>query len=367
MSHLQNLIEELCPEGVECRQLEECCRILDSQRKPVKKSERKGGEYPYYGANGIQDYVSEYIFEGNFVLVGEDGSVVTAQGKPIVTWASGKIWVNNHAHIIEEVDGVLLRYLYHYLQTVDVSSLIHGNIPKLTGRDFKAIQIPLPPLPVQREIVRILDLFTNLSAELTAELELRKKQYAYYRDKLLEFEGEDVEWVTLGEVAAISRGTRVTKSQLDDSYEYPVFQNALNSMGYYPEFNRDKCQTYVISAGAAGEIGFCDEKFWAADDCFTFECNGCIQNKFLYYVLLSSKRIIKTGVRHASIPRLSRSALEKIKLPLPPLEEQQRIVGILDKFDALVNDLTSGIPAEIEARKKQYEYYREKLLAFKRL
>ena len=87
MSHLSDLIEELCPEGVEYRRLEECCRILDSQRRPVKKSERKGGEYPYYGANGIQDYVSEYIFEGNFVLVGEDGSVVTEQGNPIVTWA----------------------------------------------------------------------------------------------------------------------------------------------------------------------------------------------------------------------------------------------------------------------------------------
>ena len=195
MSHLQNLIEELCPRGVEYRRLEECCHILDSQRRPVKKSERKGGEYPYYGANGIQDYVSEYIFEGNFVLVGEDGSVVTEQGNPIVTCASGKIWVNNHAHIIEEVDGVLLRYLYHYLQTVDVSSFIHGNIPKLTGRDFKAIQIPLPPLPVQREIVRILDqlseLTAKLRAELMAEIELRDKQYEYYREKLLEFKALD--------------------------------------------------------------------------------------------------------------------------------------------------------------------------------
>lgn len=183
MSKLDELIQELCPDGVEFCPLEQCCNILDRKRKPVTKSAREAGDYPYYGANGIQDYVSDYIFDGTFILVGEDGSVITDRGTPVVTWASGKIWVNNHAHIIEESGDVLLRYLYHYIQTIDVSPLIHGNIPKLTGGDFKALQIPVPPLPVQREIVRILDNFTELTAELTA----RKQQYAYYRDKLLTF------------------------------------------------------------------------------------------------------------------------------------------------------------------------------------
>ena len=188
MSSLEELIAELCPDGVELKKLEDCCVILDSKRKPVTKSYRESGEYPYYGANGIQDYVSNYIFDGTFVLVGEDGSVITEAGTPIVTWATGKIWVNNHAHIIAEKDGTLLRYLYHYVQTVDIKPLIHGNIPKLTGGDFRAIKVPVPPLPVQCKIVRILDNFTELTAELTAELELRKKQYEYYRDKLLTFQ-----------------------------------------------------------------------------------------------------------------------------------------------------------------------------------
>lgn len=187
MNNLNFLIERLCPNGVMYRPLEQCCSILDNRRKPVTKAAREAGEYPYYGANGIQDYVSDYIFDGTFVLVGEDGSVVTPAGTPVVTWATGKIWVNNHAHIIEEKDGVLLRFLFHYLQTVNVSPLIHGNIPKLTGGDFRAIRIPLPPLPVQQEIVRILDNFTELTAELTAELAARQKQYEYYRDKLLTF------------------------------------------------------------------------------------------------------------------------------------------------------------------------------------
>lgn len=147
MSKLEKLIQELCPDGVKYKKLGECCNILDYKRNPITKSAREVGEYPYYGANGIQDYISNYIFDGTFVLVGEDGSVVTKRGTPVVTWAEGKIWVNNHAHIIEEKEGVLLRYLFHYIQTIDVTSLIHGNIPKLTGKDFKALQIAIPRFP----------------------------------------------------------------------------------------------------------------------------------------------------------------------------------------------------------------------------
>jgi len=130
MSKLNDLIEKLCPNGVEYRKLEKCCNILDNKRQPITKASRTKGEYPYYGANGIQDYVADYIFDGKYVLVGEDGSVINENGNPIVTWAEGKIWVNNHAHIIEENDGILLRYLFYYIQTINVRNLIHGNIPK---------------------------------------------------------------------------------------------------------------------------------------------------------------------------------------------------------------------------------------------
>ena len=188
MSQLSDLIKKYCPNGVEYKPLGEVCEILDNKRKPVTKSAREYGEYPYYGANGIQDYVSDYIFDGTFVLVGEDGSVITKNGNPVVTWAEGKIWVNNHAHIIAEKKGVLLRYLFHYIQIIDIAHLVHGNIPKLTGGDFKALSIPVPPLPVQEEIVRILDNFTKLTAELTAELTARRAQYEYYRDALLKFD-----------------------------------------------------------------------------------------------------------------------------------------------------------------------------------
>ena len=171
--------------------LEECCEILDKKRKPISKSAREEGEYPYYGANGIQDYVSDYIFDGTFILVGEDGSVITPNGTPVVNWAEGKIWVNNHAHIIAEKAGVSLRYLYHYLQIVDVRDLIHGNIPKLTQGDFRQLSIALPTLAEQERIVSILDRFDTLCTDITnglpAEIAARQKQYEYYRDKLLTF------------------------------------------------------------------------------------------------------------------------------------------------------------------------------------
>ena len=189
MSRLDKLIKSFCLEGIEYKPLDECCIILDNQRRPISKNEREAGEYPYYGANGIQDYVNSYIFDGEFILIGEDGSVINENKTPVVNWASGKIWVNNHAHIISEKEGVLLRYLYHYIQTIDISSLIRGNIPKLTKSSLKSLSIPVPPIEIQNEIIQILDNFTKLSSKLTSELkteiQIRKQHYKYWRNSLL--------------------------------------------------------------------------------------------------------------------------------------------------------------------------------------
>lgn len=102
VTNLEQLVQELCPDGVEYQCLEDCCIILDNKRTPITKAARKAGIYPYYGANGIQDYIADYIFDGKFILVGEDGSVLTSNNTPVVNWVEGKVWVNNHAHIIAE-------------------------------------------------------------------------------------------------------------------------------------------------------------------------------------------------------------------------------------------------------------------------
>ncbi|MDE6058829.1 MAG: restriction endonuclease subunit S [Clostridia bacterium] len=173
--------------------------------------------------------------------------------------------------------------------------------------------------------------------------------------------------VRLGDVATITRGIRVVKNQLDENGEYPVYQNSLTPLGYYKVANRSSESTFVISAGAAGEIGFSEVAFWAADDCLCFDSNDCINSKYLYYSLQKQYALISSQVRRAGVPRLSRSVIENVFIFLPPIEEQNRIVGILDRFDKLCNDISEGLPAEIEARQKQYEYYRDKLLKFEKI
>jgi type I restriction enzyme, S subunit len=169
-------------------------RNLDSQRRPVTSSARQAGTYPYFGANGVQDYVHDYLFDGTFLLMGEDGSVMDQNGSPILNWATGKIWVNNHAHVlVSGNDDVRLRYLYHYLRTVNISQFVTGRTqPKLNQGNMNRIPIALPDIAAQDRIVRLLDEFdalvSDLSVGLPAELAARRRQYEYYRDRLLSFQ-----------------------------------------------------------------------------------------------------------------------------------------------------------------------------------
>ena len=387
MTKLEELIQELCPDGVEFCPLEQCCNILDRKRKPVTKSAREAGDYPYYGANGIQDYVSDYIFDGTFILVGEDGSVITDRGTPVVTWASGKIWVNNHAHIIEESGDVLLRYLYHYIQTIDVSPLIHGNIPKLTGGDFKALQIPVPPLPVQREIVRILDNFTELTAELTAELTVRKKQYAYYRDKLLTHSSETKICKLADVCESIADGDHMPPPKADDGIPFITISNITeqnkinfsNTMfvpsSYYDALaDKRKPHSGDILYTVVGSYGIpvCIEQ----DTKFVFQRHiailrprsEVIKARYMFHAMQSGafKAQADKAAKGAAQKTIGLSSLAEMTLPVPDMCIQERLIRVLDRFDTLCTDLSPGLPAEIEARQKQYEYYRDKLLEFEK-
>ena len=380
MTQLDKLIQELCPNGVERRPLEQCCTVLDSKRKPVTKSAREAGEYPYYGANGIQDYVSNYIFDGTFILVGEDGSVITGRGTPVVTWATGKIWVNNHAHIIEEREGVLLRYLYHYIQTIDVSSLIHGNIPKLTGGDFKALSIPVPPLPVQREIVRILDNFTELTAELTA----RKQQYAYYRDKLLSTNNSSVPVVELRDIVKKSCSGATPAKGNAEYYEngtipwirtQDVRFNEITEVNSYitekavsetaTKWIPENCVIVAISGATAGRCAINKIKATTNQHCLNLIIDDSMALYRYVFHCLCSKYEELISRKQGARGDLNSSLILSLPIPVPSLSVQNRLVDVLDNFDAICSDLNIGLPAEIEARQKQYEFYRDKLLSFK--
>ena len=186
-------LERIDGKPAETKKLGEIVDILDSKRKPVKRGSRVSGKYPYYGANGVQDYINDYLFDGEFLLVGEDGSVITDKGTPILNWANGKIWVNNHTHVLQEKADkqYMLRYIKYALECKNIAKLIHDAIPKLNQQTLKSIEIPVPFLDTQKRIVDILDRFDTLTTSLTdgipAEIAMRREQYEYYRSRLLDF------------------------------------------------------------------------------------------------------------------------------------------------------------------------------------
>ncbi|EEW1793717.1 restriction endonuclease subunit S [Escherichia coli] len=187
-----------------------------------------------------------------------------------------------------------------------------------------------------------------------------------YLEKLLD--GVEVEWKSLGDVVNFQRGRRLVKSQLETRGKYAVYQNSMTPLGYYHEYNVAAQSSFIICAGAAGEIGYSENEFWAADDVHFAITPEYINDRFLFHFLLTQKNKISGQVRRASIPRLSKSVIEKLEFPIPcpdnpekSLAIQSEIVRILDKFTALTAELT----AELNMRKKQYNYYRDQLLSFK--
>lgn len=167
-------------------------KSLDSKRIPIKQSERKPGPFPYYGASGIVDHVDDYLFNGDYLLVSEDGANLLARTYPIAFQVSGKTWINNHAHVLQIEESTTRRYVEIYLNQLDLSGKINvSGQPKLTKKNLLAIEIPLPSLHAQQKIVDILDRFDALTTSLTdglpAEIEARRQQYEHYRDKLLNF------------------------------------------------------------------------------------------------------------------------------------------------------------------------------------
>ena len=341
--------------------LGEVCKILRGKRL-TKKELSDEGIYPVFHGGLIPlGHYNSYNRKGNQTMVINTGSI----GE--VVWSGVDFWSSDGTFVVETNDVIEDKFLYYYLKTKEQylkSQKREGGVPTIDRSVVEKLSIPLPPLSVQQEIVRILDKFTQLEAELEAELDCRKRQYEYYRNKLLAYEGNEVEWKMLGEVTEIIRGKRVVKKDLAEEGMFAVFQNSMKPLGYYNKSNAPAQTTFIICAGAAGEIGFMKDAFWAADDVYYFKNNQNLNNKYLYHFLLTQQIKISQQVRRASIPRLSKSSFDKLLIPLPPLEEQERIATILDKFDTLVNSISEGLPKEIALRRKQYEYYREQLLSF---
>ena len=347
------------------------------------------GEIPVYGSGGeMGEFVADYSYDKPTVLIPRKGSISNLFYLEKAFWNVDTIYYT-------EIDDkqIIPKYFYYYLTTVKLEEMAtNPTRPSLTQAILDKIRIPVPSLEIQSRIVQVLDNFdmvcNDLKIGLPKEIELRQKQYEYFREKLLTFvaEGEYTDstvqyrqdiirllnWVfgpirvNLGQVINLQRGKRLVRNQLTTSGSFPVYQNSLTPLGYFTYSNRSKGTSFIICAGAAGEIGYSDTDFWAADDVYTLETSDIISDKFMYYVLLSKQDRLKSQVRKASIPRLSKDAIDKVTFYLPSLAEQERIVSILDHFNTLTNSLSDGLPKEIELRQKQYEYWREQLLNFTR-
>ena len=304
--------------------------------------------------------------------------------------------------ILPKDNRINARFLFHALSGTTIKSK-SSSVPNMNAKEIKAIKIPVPPLDVQNRIVNVLDNFEKICSDLNiglpAEIEARQKQYEYYRDKLLTFaetgntilsraeqsraEQSRAEqsralikllqyvfgyaMLPLSEIANVFRGEYITKKN-EKAGNIPVILGGQEPAYYIDRANHTGEIVAVARSGAsAGFVSYWDEPIFITDG-FGYEAKKEVSiPKYLYYVLKNKEVELNGMKRGAGVPHVSGERLGEIKLPIPPIEEQKRVVSILDRFDAICNDLTSGLPAEIEARKKQYEYYRDKLLNFKEL
>lgn len=374
MSKLNDFIQEFCPDGVQYKTLGEigkismCKRIMKSETSPI-------GDVPFYKIGTFGGVPNAFISQGTFekykalypypkkgdILISAAGTIgrtVIFDGKPSYYQDSNIVWIDNDESI------VLNKYLYYCYQQHPWQISTGGTIARLYNDNIGRAKIPVPPLPVQSEIVRVLDTFTELTAELTTELTTRKQQCSYYRDKLLTFD-DTVNIAPLGEIANVFRGEYITKKSTREG-EIPVILGGQEPAYYIDTANHEGEIVVVARSGAsAGFVSYWNQPIFVTDG-FGYEGKKNVATtKYLYYILKNMESALNAMKRGAGVPHVSGETLAKIMLPIPPINEQHRIVALLDKFDALCNNLTSGLPAEIEARQKQYEYYRDKLLDFK--
>ncbi|URN85632.1 restriction endonuclease subunit S [Acetobacterium wieringae] len=375
MSRLEALMAELCPDGVEVKELSQVLTIKNG--KDYKGFDK--GDIPVYGTGGIMTFIDRAAFEKPSVLIPRKGSIDKLYYVDVPFWTVDTIFYTDiNTDIIEP------KYVFYYLQAQHLERLnTAGGVPSLTQAVLNSVKIPLPPLPVQGEIVRILDNFTELTAELTAELSARKKQYEYYSKELLSF--SDAQYYALADLCDIVdyRGKTpkkvengvflVTAKNIRKGYiDYEKSKEYIAPEDYEIVMRRGYPQqgdVLITTEAPCGNIAQIDnEDIALAQRVIKYRPKtDALNSTFLKYILLGNEfqdKLLATATG-GTVKGIKGSKLHKLTIPVPPLEVQARIVAILDRFDTLCNDLTSGLPAEITARQQQYEYYRDQLLTFK--
>ncbi|WP_124733086.1 restriction endonuclease subunit S [Helicobacter pylori] len=420
MHKIERLLQTLAPKGVEFRKLGEVCE--STNKKTLKISEvsevKNKGMYPVINSGrDLYGYYHDFNNDGENITIASRGEYAG-----FINYFNEKFFAGGlcYPYKVKDTNELLTKFLYFYLKTNEIQIMENlvsrGSIPALNKADIETLTIPIPPLEIQQEIVKILDAFTELNTELNTELKARKKQYEYYQNMLLDFNGinqnhkdakmsaktypkrlksllqtlapKGVEFKTLEEVFEIKNGYTPSKNNpefwekgtipwfrmedirengriLKDSIQH-ITPKALKNKKLFP-----KNSIMISTTATIGEHALLIVDS-LANQRFTFlskkaNCGIALDMKFFFYQCFLLGEWCKKNTNVSGFASVDMTAFKKYKFPIPPLEIQQEIVKILDQFLALTTDLLAGIPAEIEARKKQYEYYREKLLAFKPL
>lgn len=408
MKNLETLIQKLCPDGVEFRTMEEVFEIRNGYT-PSKNNPDfwEGGTIPWFRMEDIRQngrILSDAIQHITPAAIKGKG-LFPANSIIIATTAT----IGEHALVIADslanqqftnltvrksLSACLLpKFVFYYMFVIDEwckKNVNAGNFASVDMKRFKKLDFPLPPIEVQTEIIHILDKFTSLEAELEAELDCRKRQYEYYRDKLLSFdnvEGQEVEWKKMSEVGTFIRGNGLQKKDFTESGVGCIHYGQI-----YTKFNTftDKTLTYcsenvarkltpvhpgdlIIACTSENVEDVCKTVAWLGKEDIVTGGHACVFShhenpKYIAYLLQTENffQQKKKYARGVKVIDIKVADLQKITLPIPSLEEQHRIVSILDRFESLTTSLQSGLPAEIIARRQQYEHYRDKLLTFKR-
>ena len=359
MSKIEELIAELCPDGVEYKELNKVLKINNG--KDYKHLSE--GNIPVYGSGGVMTYVNEYAYDKPSVLIPRKGSIDKLYYVDFPFWTVDTIFYT-------EIDTSIIvpKYVFYVLQKMHLEKLnTAGGVPSLTQSVLSSVKLPVPPLEVQREIVRMLDNFTFLTAELTAELTARKQQYEYYRNKLLTFKSE-VSGMKLREICNISRGKVISKEVIrDNPGNYPVYSSQTENNGELGKISSymydGEYLTWTTDGANAGSVFYRKGKFNITNVCGLLKVvKPQINIRYLFHLLtIEAPKYVSRGMGN---PKLMSNVIGNINLVIPPLEVQNRVANILDYFNVICSDLKVGLPAEIAARQKQYEYYRDKLLTF---
>ena len=322
------------------------------------------GEYPVInGGINPSGYWHEYNNEANTIVISQGGA-----SAGYVNWMTTAFFAGAHAYVVKTNETLVQkRYAYHFLKMNQVRFMQNqygAGIPALAKSDLENLLIPIPPLSVQTEIVKILDALTALTSELTSELTLRRKQYEYYREKLLSF--DSLEQLNIGgakkkliDVAKIKNGK--DWKHLGEG-DIPIYGSG-GIMGYVDTYSYDKPTVLIPRKGSITNIFYLEEPFWNVDTIYYTEINTTqiLPKYFFHFMKTVDLAKLDTG---SGRPSLTQAILNEIPIFVPSIEEQHRIVSILDKFEALTNSITEGLPLAIEQSQKRYEYYRESLLNF---